>query len=184
MTVGIQRHATRGEVCPAALLGLSPGLLWNDAQASAATPVTGSAEERSVPRRQHCPLCKESLAVGAELVECAECLTIYHSDCAEELGGCGTLGCHGRITRGTPERPIVWAEEGEEQARRQDQADFREHLGSVALAGSVLASFGLAYLRLTAQLSNPGFELFLWIVTVALPGTFAVWQLWGRRYFP
>jgi hypothetical protein len=146
--------------------------------------VTEPAEERAIPRRQQCPLCKESLVIGAELVECAECLTIYHSDCADELGGCGTLGCHGRIQRGTPERPIVWAEDGEEQARLKAQADVREHLGSVALAGSVLAAFFLAYLRVSAQLANPGYELFLWIVTVAGPLAFALWQLWGRRYFP
>ncbi len=123
--------------------------------------------------------------MGGELVECVECLTIYHSDCADELGGCGTLGCHGRIKRGTPERPIVWATDGAEEAQRVNDADLREHLASVALAWCVLVGFVLVYLRLSGELRNPRYEAFVWIVTVAIPASFAFWQLWGRRrYLP
>lgn len=45
-----------------------------------------------------CPYCRDRLA--GELARCAGCGTALHAACAEELGGCTTLGCaEGRFTR-------------------------------------------------------------------------------------
>lgn len=39
----------------------------------------------------NCPLCKEELS--GNKYTCPSCQTSYHTDCAEEMGGCATLGC-------------------------------------------------------------------------------------------
>jgi hypothetical protein len=41
-----------------------------------------------------CPFCREA-AQGLAGLECPDCGTRYHRACAEEMGGCATLGCRG-----------------------------------------------------------------------------------------
>jgi hypothetical protein len=43
--------------------------------------------------RPHCPLCRVVFVGTAESYDCPACATRYHQDCADELGGCSTLGC-------------------------------------------------------------------------------------------
>lgn len=45
-------------------------------------------------RESRCPLCRvRHSAEHAETYVCSGCEVRYHSDCADELGGCSTLGC-------------------------------------------------------------------------------------------
>lgn len=45
-------------------------------------------------REARCPLCRvRHRDSDAETFRCAGCEVRYHNDCAEELGGCSTLGC-------------------------------------------------------------------------------------------
>lgn len=46
--------------------------------------------DRGVP---HCPLCRVTFGGTVQLYVCEGCNTQYHHDCADELGGCATLGC-------------------------------------------------------------------------------------------
>lgn len=43
--------------------------------------------------RPHCPLCRVVFVGTVERYDCPGCGTRYHADCADELGGCSTLGC-------------------------------------------------------------------------------------------
>ncbi|MBX3472520.1 MAG: hypothetical protein KF878_37185 [Planctomycetes bacterium] len=43
--------------------------------------------------RPHCPLCRVVFVGDEDAYACAGCGTRYHPDCADELGGCSTLGC-------------------------------------------------------------------------------------------
>lgn len=45
---------------------------------------------RGVP---HCPLCRVTFVDETNRYDCSACGTRYHEDCADELGGCSTLGC-------------------------------------------------------------------------------------------
>lgn len=45
---------------------------------------------RGVP---HCPLCRVTFVDETNRYDCDACGTRYHEDCADELGGCATLGC-------------------------------------------------------------------------------------------
>ena len=45
---------------------------------------------RGVP---HCPLCRVTFVDETNRYDCSACGTRYHADCADELGGCSTLGC-------------------------------------------------------------------------------------------
>lgn len=40
-----------------------------------------------------CPLCRERVQADDETFRCGGCDVVYHDDCADELGGCSTLGC-------------------------------------------------------------------------------------------
>lgn len=40
-----------------------------------------------------CPLCRERIQGDDEPYRCGACDVSYHEDCAQELGGCSTLGC-------------------------------------------------------------------------------------------
>lgn len=42
---------------------------------------------------RRCPLCRDALAPGAPVDECAGCGTGYHPACRRELSRCATLGC-------------------------------------------------------------------------------------------
>ena len=43
---------------------------------------------------KNCPLCLVELDNPEDpTIECPGCQTLYHEDCAKELGGCSTLGC-------------------------------------------------------------------------------------------
>ena len=47
---------------------------------------------RSKGRR--CPLCRVAFLPGdIQEYRCPACDVLYHQDCAEEMGGCATLGC-------------------------------------------------------------------------------------------
>ncbi|MGE0707679.1 MAG: hypothetical protein AB7N76_08430 [Planctomycetota bacterium] len=50
-------------------------------------------ELRSRIGEWRCPLCQHSLQDGGERYRCPGCSTEYHTECANELGGCSTLGC-------------------------------------------------------------------------------------------
>lgn len=43
--------------------------------------------------RPHCPLCRVVFVGTVESYDCPGCGTRFHADCADELGGCSTLGC-------------------------------------------------------------------------------------------
>ncbi|MCO5171674.1 MAG: hypothetical protein M9894_35675 [Planctomycetes bacterium] len=42
---------------------------------------------------RRCPLCRDALAPGGPVEECAGCGTGYHPACRRELSRCATLGC-------------------------------------------------------------------------------------------
>ncbi|MCO5169665.1 MAG: hypothetical protein M9894_25280 [Planctomycetes bacterium] len=48
---------------------------------------------RRAAGRPHCPLCRVVFVGDEAGYDCAGCATRYHEDCADELGGCSTLGC-------------------------------------------------------------------------------------------
>jgi len=79
-----------------------------------ATIRVGDPEAR--PRRgeqARCPLCHSDQDVRAEpAFSCTCCGVTYHQACAEELGGCATLGCErqGLGPEQTPQRPPGWTE--------------------------------------------------------------------------
>ena len=45
-----------------------------------------------------CPLCLSGLTDLRNATDCRDCGVQYHVGCWHELGGCGTLGCRGRVT--------------------------------------------------------------------------------------
>lgn len=54
-------------------------------------PVVVKEELGSTP---HCPLCREALEnADDEPFSCPACETLYHLQCAREMGGCSALGC-------------------------------------------------------------------------------------------
>lgn len=58
-----------------------------------------------VPATRRCPYCRDDLDVGL-CTFCSGCNTLYHQDCANELGECATLGCSHRV-RERVELPIT-----------------------------------------------------------------------------
>lgn len=64
-----------------------------------------------------CPLCREPLDEAA--VGCVGCGTELHLDCAEELGGCPTLGCS---HKGSASPPAVRLDPRAAPERARDQA--------------------------------------------------------------
>ena len=58
-----------------------------------------------------CPLCRDALG-GRERARyrCRACQTEYHLECAQELGGCSTLGCarQGKPAGAPPQDEPVW----------------------------------------------------------------------------
>lgn len=53
-------------------------------------------------RAPRCPYCRESVERDQPSARCDGCETLIHAACADELGGCSTLGCVGRRARPTP----------------------------------------------------------------------------------
>jgi hypothetical protein len=62
--------------------------------------VVGDTRQRiEVEHRQRCPLCREGFDAAFARAQCQGCQTVYHSNCARELGGCSTMGCERRGQR-------------------------------------------------------------------------------------
>lgn len=50
-------------------------------------------QEELIGSGARCPYCRTGFTRHDEASRCGECLTAYHRPCAEEAGGCVTLGC-------------------------------------------------------------------------------------------
>lgn len=48
---------------------------------------------------QRCPLCRVEHQPTSEAARCDACGTLFHLQCALELGGCSSLGCQGTARR-------------------------------------------------------------------------------------
>lgn len=60
---------------------------------SAINEVVSVSARQSSKDSQKCPLCREPLRSEDQLYTCSNCGTAHHKECAEEMGGCSTLGC-------------------------------------------------------------------------------------------
>ena len=60
--------------------------------AAAAPPSVFSAPLR-VDRETICPICQTGILLGEAVQTCIGCDQIHHSECWQEIGGCGTFGC-------------------------------------------------------------------------------------------
>jgi len=88
-----------------------------------------------------CPLCRDPVP-GPEAYACPGCAVVYHRDCVDELGGCGTLGCAEAGKRRREVAPAAPAGEWRRvlpRARRPDEPET-----DPLLAGEVLRPLGAA----------------------------------------
>ena len=73
---------------------------WPDWQHSYPIQVTipyeGESETRpalNLQDDQRCPLCRDGVTEREELITCAGCHTVLHTECMREFGACSTRGC-------------------------------------------------------------------------------------------
>ena len=72
-------------------------------------------------KRERCPLCRVSFVDEDDVYACAGCSVRYHEDCADELGGCATIGCE-RMGAG-PGDPTPTEQSRGSRWRRHRQAE-------------------------------------------------------------
>ena len=73
-----------------------------------------SVESKPLPPEEAtCPVCSEPIK-GREWVRCFACEVLYHKDCYEFVGGCGTYACSGN--KG-PEPEVIEEADGEKFLR-------------------------------------------------------------------
>ncbi len=52
-----------------------------------------------------CPICQTTLEVGAQSAACGACGLLHHTECWQEVGGCGAYGCSNTPAKPDSDRP-------------------------------------------------------------------------------
>ncbi|MGE0706829.1 MAG: RING finger protein [Planctomycetota bacterium] len=131
---------------------------------------------------QRCPLCRVDFIEEAEAYACPGCDVRYHRDCAEELGGCATLGCPrvgvvpGEETPSDQRRRARWQRSREAaRDRRAGRARLQEeHREQAAQAGQPVSAGGFDWGQLLGELALGCAQIGCLLLSVVL-GAVSLW---------